>query len=164
MRVYVPSSLSVLREVVAAGGLGPAPIVAYAVTPALREWYTDGDIEELEYAAMTDAARASVRRLEADPDAPPRRVVLAADVPDSEAIPAPELERAAVQIMAVIPIRKVAAVHVDAAGAESAVRAAAAVIAKADLGDDDARFTVDSVEDHELQWYAAQEIPHLLSD
>src|SRR6266508_307175 len=130
MRVYVPSSLSVLRKVVAAGGLGPAPIVAYAVTPALREGYTDGDIEELEYAAMTDAARASVRMLEANPDAPPRRVVLAADVPDSEAIPAPELERAAVQIMAVIPIRKVAAVHVDSADAESAVRAAAAVIAK----------------------------------
>jgi hypothetical protein len=28
----------------------------------------------------------------------------------------------------------------------------------ADAGDEDARFVVDSVEDHELAWYAAQEI------
>jgi hypothetical protein len=164
MRVYVPSNLSALREMVAAGGLGPAPVLAFAVTPALREWYTDGDIEELEYAAMMDAARASLRMLEADPGAPPRRVVLAVDVPDGEVAPAPEFERAAVQVAAVIPLRKVAAVHMDAAGAEGAVRDAVAAIAKADLGDDDARFIVDGVEDHELQWYATQEIPHLLND
>ena len=32
----------------------------------------------------------------------------------------------------------------------------------ADLGDDDAQFTVDSAEDHELEWFGVQEIPALL--
>ena len=31
---------------------------AFALTPALRESYVTGDAEELEYAAMADAARA----------------------------------------------------------------------------------------------------------
>jgi hypothetical protein len=162
MRVYVPSTLSALREVVAAGGIGPAPVLAFALTPALREWYTDGDTEELEYAAMSDAARASLRMLEAAPDAPPRRVVIAADVSDADTFPTPDLERAAVQVGTVVPLRRVVSVHVDSAAAEADVREAVAAIAKADLGDDDARFVVDGVEDHELQWYAAQEIPDLL--
>ncbi|WP_456152590.1 DUF6912 family protein [Microbispora rosea] len=32
-----------------------------------------------------------------------------------------------------------------------------------DLLDDDAQFVVDGAEDHELLWYATQEIPDLLS-
>ena len=35
---------------------------AFALTPRLREHYTSGDDEELEYAAMTEAARASHSR------------------------------------------------------------------------------------------------------
>ena len=35
-------------------------MTAYAVTPALREWYAEGDAEELEYAALQEAARASL--------------------------------------------------------------------------------------------------------
>ena len=58
---------------------------AFTVTPALREWYAQADLEELEYAALTHAARASLWLLLADPDAPRRRVVLAADVPDGQA-------------------------------------------------------------------------------
>jgi hypothetical protein len=33
-----------------------------------------------------------------------------------------------------------------------------AALDAADGGDDDARFTVDSAEGHELQWYATQEL------
>ncbi len=32
---------------------------AHAVTPAVREWYVEGDLEELEFAALTDAAEAA---------------------------------------------------------------------------------------------------------
>ena len=39
------------------------------------------------------------------------------------------------------------------------VAAAADAIAAADAGDDDASFTVDSAEAHELAWYATQELP-----
>ncbi|MDP9444650.1 MAG: hypothetical protein M3P83_10020, partial [Actinomycetota bacterium] len=62
MRVYVPVNPSGLRSLLAGGALG-APLTAFAVTPALREWYAGGDEEELEYAAMTAAGRAALRLL-----------------------------------------------------------------------------------------------------
>src|SRR5690606_30974356 len=77
VRVFVPGTFPILRRWHAAR-LVDAP-TAFAVTPALREWYANGDSEELEYAALTHAARASLRLLAEDPDAPPRRVVVAAD-------------------------------------------------------------------------------------
>ncbi|MFD0888733.1 DUF6912 family protein, partial [Streptosporangium algeriense] len=42
------------------------------------------------------------------------------------------------------------------------VEAAVSALPAADLGDDDARFTVDGAEANELLWYATQEIPDLL--
>ncbi|MFD0685276.1 DUF6912 family protein [Actinomadura fibrosa] len=168
MRVYLPSTLPRLAAVHAAREAGPAPLAAYAVTPALREWYADGDLEELEYAAMTAAARASLRLLGADPDAPRRRVVLAAEVPDQavawargDASLAAD-DRALVEVSAPVPWQKIASGHVDDAGAEADIAAAAAALAAADAGDDDARFTVDGAEGHELLWYATQELAHLL--
>lgn len=55
MRVYVPLTLSGLAAAHRAGEIGPGPLTAYAVTPALREWYVSDDIEELEYAALNRA-------------------------------------------------------------------------------------------------------------
>ncbi len=52
--------------------------------------------------------------------------------------------------------------HADADDAEPAVSAAADALGAADMGDDDAQFTVDGAEDHELLWYGVQEIPGLL--
>src|SRR6202008_2762655 len=82
MRIYMPATLPGLAGLLRKAEIGPAPFRAFAVTPALRESYASGDLEELEYVAMTQAARASLRLLAADPDAPRRRVVIAADVPD----------------------------------------------------------------------------------
>jgi hypothetical protein len=56
----------------------------------------------------------------------------------------------------------VAAVHVDTEEAEDAVRTAANLIDAADLGDPDAEFVLGDAEDHELAWYAPQELPFLL--
>ena len=67
MRVYLPATLPALAGVLRAAEIGPAPVLAYAVTPALREWYASADLEELEYAALMHAARASLRLLRADP-------------------------------------------------------------------------------------------------
>ncbi|NDZ86897.1 hypothetical protein G3I23_15230, partial [Streptomyces sp. SID10115] len=89
MRVYVPLTLPRLAEAHEAGELGPGPLVAYAVTPALREWYVSDDIEELEYAALNRAAAASLRLIAGDPGAARRRVVVAADVPDGAAVADP---------------------------------------------------------------------------
>jgi Family of unknown function (DUF6912) len=52
MRVYLPMTLAELGSALVAGQVGPAPVVGFAVTPALREWYASGDLEELEYMAM----------------------------------------------------------------------------------------------------------------
>ncbi len=167
MRVYVPLTLSGLAEAHRAGELGTGPLVAYAVTPALREWYLSDDIEELEYAALNRAALASLRLLAADPAAARRRVVVAADVPDGAAAADPDrgLDPAAlgeVRVAGPLPLAKAAAVHVDSADAETDVGAAAEALAAADGGDDDAQFVVDGAEDHELLWYATQEIPNLV--
>ncbi|MFI8944533.1 DUF6912 family protein [Streptomyces syringium] len=167
MRVYVPLTLPGLAEAHKAGQLGPAPLDAYAVTPALREWYVSDDIEELEYAALSRAAQASLRRIAADPDAPRRRVVVAVDVPEGSAVADPDraLDESAlgeVRLAAAVPLAKAAAVHVDADDAEADVAAAAAALGAADHGDEDARFTVDGAEDHELMWFGVQELPNLL--
>ncbi|MGH3584929.1 MAG: DUF6912 family protein, partial [Pseudonocardia sp.] len=63
MRIYVPATWPMLRSLVKNGVLEPIGGTAFALTPALREAYTSGDDEELEYAAMTQAARASLRLL-----------------------------------------------------------------------------------------------------
>ncbi len=163
MRVYVPSALARLAQVLEAGEV--AAEVAYAVTPALREWYVEGDQEELEYSAMMAAARASLRLLADDPAAPSRRVVLAADIADGSARPVGRLDeddRAAVRLASPIPLGDVVSAHVDDHAAEPDVRAAAGALAAADAGDDDARFLVDGVEDHELAWFSVQELNALV--
>jgi hypothetical protein len=163
MRVYLPVTFPALARAAEAGVLGPAPLLAFAVTPALREWYASGDAEELEYAAMTDAARECLRLLARDPDAPARRAVLVADMPDAEVSQTPDLHPAAVMVNAAVPFSTVAAVHVDDAAAAADVRAAAGLVDAADCGDEDAEFAVAGVEDHQLQWYATQEVADLLA-
>ena len=146
------------------GELAPVGGTAFALTPALRESYATGGDEELEYAAMLDAARASLRllnaELEKDPDAVTRRAVVSADVDGAEL--RSDLDHAVVKLAGPVPLKVVAAVHLDLAEAADAVRAATAVIDAADMGDPDAEFTLGDAEDHELAWYAAQELPFLL--
>lgn len=164
MRVYLPATLPDLRALLETGAFGSPPVPGYAVTPDLREWYAEGGQEELEYVAMTLAARASVRLLDRllveRPDAPARRVVVVAEVPVAE--PVPQVDRAAVQVPDAVPLRLVHAVHVDAPTAEPDVRAAAEAVVAADLGSEDAAFTLEQADGHELQWYATQEIGALL--
>jgi hypothetical protein len=158
MRVYLPSTLPALADLLAKGEAGP-PVRAFAVTPALREAYASGDDEELEYVAMLAAARQSLRLLAGDPRAPRRRVVIAADVPDREVRwNAYDDDPATVLLDAPVPLTALASGHIDTAAAEPDVAAAAAATGAADAGDEDAAFTVDSAEGHELAWYAVQEL------
>ena len=169
MRVYVPSTLPALQEAYGSGELVPAgagPAVAYAVTPGLREWYVSDDAEELEYAALRGAAQESLRLLAADPGAARRRVVVAAEVPEGSVAPANDGEGAdeapgEVRVTGPLPLAKAAAVHLDAADAESEVAAAAEAFGAAEAGDEAAMSLLDRADDHELLWYAVQEIPHL---
>lgn len=164
MRVFLPATLPDLRMLLDTGSLGAPPLTAYAVTPALREWYAEGDEEELEYTALTLAARASVRLLDgvlrAAPDAPARRVVVAAEVSDTA--PDPQTDRAAVTVREPVTLALVQAVHVDDGTADADIRAAAEAVVAADLGGEEAATLVEQAEGHELQWFARQEIGPLL--
>jgi len=184
MRVFLPSTLPAVAQALLAGQVGPGPLPGFAVTPALRESYASGDTEELEYAALTEAARASLRLLASastsasaganagakanagagasDPAAPSRRVVLAADIPAEHVKPDPrDGEPARVVIIQAVQLKDLAAAHVDTPDADADVRSAVEALPAADAGDEDARFTVDGAEGHELSWYATQELSYL---
>ncbi|MEU7628475.1 hypothetical protein AB0C34_00625 [Nocardia sp. NPDC049220] len=180
-----------LRELVTNRELAAVSGTAFAVTPALREAYAAGDDEELGEVAMAEAALASLRLLAAEreqitepgeeeehtePTAPPvstdddapfssgspvyRRAVIAADVNGTKL--RPDLDDAVVRLAGPISYQQIASVHVDLADAEPAVAKAVDVIDAADLGDIDAEFVLGDAEDHQLAWYAAQELPFLL--
>ncbi len=169
MRVYLPGTMHVLAALRRGGELGPTapdgrPVEAHAVTPALREWYAEGDEEELEYVAFTRAAQAALRLIRHDPDAPRRRVVVSVDIPTGAlAAVDSELGSSTVRLAGPVPLSAVAAIHVDTAEAEPDVDAAAQVVEEALAGDPDAQFTVDSAEDHELAWYDVSELDELVS-
>jgi hypothetical protein len=164
VRVYVPSTLPAVAGLLRTGEIHGSPVRGFAVTPSLREWYSSGEIEELEYVAMMNAARASLRLLAADPDAPRRRVVLAAEVPDRQVTASAGFdEPGLVEIGSPVALRDIVSGHVDEPGAASEIGAAVLALPAADDGDDDARFVVDGAEGFELLWYASQELGDLTS-
>lgn len=160
MRVYLPATIGMLRKLVSEGKLQPVGATGFALTPALRESYVSGSTEELEYVALLDAGRASLRLLADDEKERPRRVVISVDV--DNATTRPDLDAGVVRLAGPVVLDDVAAVHVDTEEAEDAVRTAANLIDAADLGDPDAEFVLGDAEDHELAWYAPQELPFLL--
>ena len=161
MRIYLPATVPDLRLAHASSRLGGPGLAAHAVTPAMREWYVQGDLEELEYAALTEAAQASLRLLAADPDAPRRRVVLAADVADGAAVPGGP-DRSSVVVGVAVGLESVVSIHLDDEDAEAAVAAAVEALPAAARGDDDALFALDEAAAHDLLWYDAAELPDLL--
>ncbi|MGW0250074.1 DUF6912 family protein [Nocardia goodfellowii] len=176
-RVYIPATVPLLRRLVADREIFPLGATAFAVTPALREAYASGDDDELAEVAMLEAARASLRLLAGERDDaedvtepaaganPPsrpiyRRAVIAADVVGAKH--RPDLDDAVVKLAGPVAYNQIASVHVDLADAEPQVAKAVDVIDAADLGDTDAEFVLGDAEDHQLAWYAAQELPFLL--
>jgi hypothetical protein len=160
VRVYLPATTTVLERFLDQGRL-EGPQTVFTVTPQLRGFYERSESdEELEYAALLAAARASLRLIDNDPSAARRRVVLAADVPEGSVTPLEDdaVDAGAARTTADIELRDVASAHIDVTEAEDDVRAAVNVVIEADLGSEDAQFLVDQAEGHELAWYATQEI------
>ncbi|WAC90485.1 DUF6912 family protein [Mycobacterium sp. Aquia_213] len=160
IQVYIPATLAMLEQLVADGSLSPVNGTAFAVTPTLREAYAEGDDDELADVALREAALASLRLLAADDDARPRRAVLAAEVEDVTF--RPDLDDAVVRLAGPVALDRVVAAYVDNSGAEEAVAKAIEAIDAADLGDEDADLVVGDAQDHDLAWYANQELPFLL--
>ncbi len=154
-----------LQQLVADRAVSAVNGTAFAVTPALRESYAEGDDDELADVALREAALASVRLLAGAADEPssglpPRRAVLVAEVDGATA--RPDLDDAVVRLSGPVAIDDVIAAYVDTATAETAVVAAMDAVDAADLGDEDAELTVGDAQDHDLAWYATQELPFLL--
>jgi hypothetical protein len=159
MRVYLPATLPLLREWLATGSASPSG-AAYAVTPALREWYREGEIDELEHAASLLASVASLDLLAADPGAPLRRVVLAVDVDDAQVTP-DLAERGALRLARAVPSERWASALVDEVGSEPVVTAAVGLLRDAAASADDVDFALGEAEDTDLGWYAVQELAYL---
>ncbi|MFD0556039.1 hypothetical protein FB566_1262 [Stackebrandtia endophytica] len=156
-RIYLSATLPLLRDLHETSKL---PVThAHAVTPALREWYTEGELEDLEYVAFTRAAQDSLLLLAEQPSAPPRRVVVSIDIPDGEVTVRPgELGSSAVSVAAPVSLAAVAAIHIDGSDAVTDVTTARGLIGAAADGDTDAQFIVEAAEDHELEWYDPSEL------
>jgi hypothetical protein len=157
-RVYIASSTGRLADLLVSGGLGPAPILAHAVTEELREALHEVGEEEWEYDALVAAAQDSLGVL-GKGDRPLRVVVVA----EADSVtPVAQGEESLVEIDAVVPLAKIVAVHVDSEDATAAVAEARDAWAAAQEGDTDAQHLLDRCLDHELGWYATQEIGTLV--
>ena len=165
MRLYLAATLPLLAMAHSSGRFAEPGAACHVVTPALREWYADADAEELEYAALLEAAEASLRLLAADRAAPRRRVVVAAEVPAGLVQPSRTAvsSRTAALLAGPVERRHVVSVHVDDADAEPDVERAAAALSAAARGDEDAQFVVDGAEGHDLLWYDVTEVADLVS-
>jgi len=162
VRVYVPATLAMLQQLVGDQSLRARNGTAFAVTPTLREAYSEGDDDELAEVALREAALASLRLLAAEglSGLPPRRAVVVAEIEDATA--RPDLDDAVVRLGGEVAFNDVIAAYVDNFDAEPAVLPAVEAIDAADLGDEDADFVVGDAQDHDLAWYAPQELPFLI--
>lgn len=165
MRVYVPATFDILAELHRNGEHPVRSAVAFALTPAVREYYTEGDEEELAYSAFLDAAKASLRLLSIGDEErfPHRRVVISADV-DAEAVSLhPEDGESVVRLdPPKITVQQLVAIHVDDSDAEPATARAIELIDAADLGDEDAELALGDCEDNLMSWYDCKELPFLV--
>lgn len=142
MRVYLPVGPGDLRELRTTGRL-EAGHGAYAVTPEVcAELGCGPEDEEGEYAVLGLAAQVALDLV----GEVARRAVVVAEVP---ADPAGGAE---VSLRGPVPLKRVQALHVDDAAAESLVRAARA-------GDDAALAALDG---HDLGWFATQELDQVV--
>jgi hypothetical protein len=131
-RIYVPLDAAGLRDLSVRRALAGPPLVAHAVTEAVRVAQPASDEEEREYTALCDAAATSARLL---PPGEHRRIVVAADVEPGWVDEVPQAEGTTpsqVMISRPVPLKRIASFHVDEDGA---------------------------TEDDELLWYDATELP-----
>jgi hypothetical protein len=108
-RVYLPATAADLDALADGRPVGPAPLAAHAVTPALGRPGLTTDEEELEHLAWVAAAAEA-----ADGAAGGRRVVVSADV-EAGAVSHPTSPDVASRVEVTEPVhrRQVVSLHVD---------------------------------------------------
>lgn len=161
VRVYLPATFGMLGTLAKDGQMPVRSGVGFSLTPALREFFTSGDDEEIEYQAFLEASRASLRLLTAGGEEkfPHRRVVISADLPETSVSANADKGEAVVDVFpALLETAQLVAIHVDDEGNEPATAAAIEVVDAADLGDEDAEITLGDCEDNLMSWYDAKEL------
>lgn len=152
MRLYLPATLADLAA--------DAPPRLRAFTAQAPADVRGDDLEVLEDEAQDEAALESLRRLRDDaPAAPPRRLVLALDLPLTRT-PEPLEEGSSTGVLEVdtpVTWSDVVAFLLDGEDAEDAVRT---VLAAEDQDRADAALA--ELWDHALQWFDASERPRLV--
>ena len=166
VRVYLPATFDMLGTLAKDGQMPVRSGVGFSLTPALREFFTSGDDEEIEYQAFLEASRASLRLLTAGGEEkfPHRRVVISADLPETSVSANADKGEAVVDVFpALLETAQLVAIHVDDEGNEPATAAAIEVVDAADLGDEDAEITLGDCEDNLMSWYDAKELGVLVA-
>ncbi len=139
MRVYVPVTFVGLRRAADSGALPSSGWHAYPL-PA------GDDVDEAEYLTLQSAADHSLTALRSEPEAPRRRAVVVATIPEEWADPEPD---GSVLLTRRLPVERFVAIYADPADAAPAVVAALTGRAEPLPG--------------ELQWYARQELGELVA-
>ncbi|RNE48744.1 DUF6912 family protein [Corynebacterium alimapuense] len=165
MRVYLPATFAMLAGLKETGVLTARSGWGFAVTPALTEFYSAGDEEEIAHAAFLDASEASLRLLAIgdEEDFPHRRVVVSVDVEDAVVEVQPDQGESIVKLNPPqISVDDLAAIHIDIEESEAATKSAIEVIDASDLGDEDAELAVGDALDNFMAFYDPTELPFLV--
>lgn len=164
MRVYLPATWDILRELNDKKVISARSGWGFAVTPALVSSFEEGDEDEFAHYAFIDAARASLRLLGMGVSSHEhRRVVITVDLPDEQVTLAPDQGDTVVKLEpAQISLEQVAALHVDIEESQEATAKAIDAIHAADLGDEDAELAVGDADDNFMAWYDTVELPFLI--
>lgn len=165
MRVFIPATHSMLADFARDSAMPIRSGVVFGLTQAVRDFYTSGDDEELEYTAFLDAARASLRLLATEDESgaqeafPDRRVVISADIPDDNLAADPVSGDSVLRVSpAQLKLPQLRAIHVDDEAAEEKTRKAKECIDAADLGDEAAELALGDCEDQLMSWYDSKEL------
>ena len=164
-RVYLPATFAILSELHETGQFSARSGWAFGLTPALLDFYTEGDEEEIAYAAFLQASMASLRLLAIgdEENFPHRRVVISADVDESSLTPQPDMGEPVYRIEpAQVALDDIACIHVDIEESEASTAQAIRAIDAADLGDEDAELAVGDALDKFMAYYDTSELPFLV--
>lgn len=164
--VYIPATISRLKTFLKEESYTPVSLLAFGITPLLKEKYIYDEDEELSHIAFLAASDASLRLIagelvdNANSDCRARRVVISVRVDFAK--PRGHLDDCALELAGPVSLKQVEAFFVDGKEMENLVATAALAVDEADLGSEEAQYLIEETHDNFLAWYSVQEVPFLI--